>query len=284
MKLVLLIFLFPLVCFGQTTYRGTVKDKKNNKAISFATVGLIQENIGTTSDEHGNFELKSFKKNTKDSLIVNCLGYKVFKIKVSDMDTLKVEILLTEKSFNLKEIVVTNKKRLKSEFLNDFKECSGNFEATSVEYPQLAQHFQVQNINCQLTKVKICEPSAVRGKISRYRLRIYGMDPITKGPSNDLCSKVIEVRTKLKRSGVYTINLEKYNIIIPNTDFFIAVEWLKIPSNYDEKMFGNQGGYSPWLGWTPRTDLTLESWQLSYGNRWIIRPQNTLLISATIKN
>ncbi len=62
MKLVLLIFLFPLVCFGQTNYRGTVKDKKNNKAISFATIGLMKVNIGTTSDENGKFELKSFKK------------------------------------------------------------------------------------------------------------------------------------------------------------------------------------------------------------------------------
>ncbi len=283
MRIVILFFLLPFISFGQTSYRGTVKDKSNNAVIPFATVGLIKENTGTTADENGIFQLNSIKSFPDDSLIITCLGYNDFKINVLNIDTSKIEILLIAKSFNLNEIVVSKNKKPKTEILNDFSKSSNAFETSTGYVTQIAQHFQVQNTDCQLMKVKICDGSLIFGKTGRYRLRINSMDLSTKSPSNDLCNDIIEVKTKYRRDGIYSINLEKYKIIIPGKDFFIAIEWLKFPPNYFKKMFQYSGGYLPTIGHTPKTDLTLESWQLDYNNSWIPR-QSTLLISATIKN
>lgn len=286
MKLIVTLLLFPVLSFGQITFKGLIKDKKNNAPIPYATVGLMNENTGTTADENGLFELKSLKSFADDTLIVTCLGYQVSKIKVSNLDTSNIEILLIEKSFNLKEIVITNKNKSKKDILNNFDTSSYCYEGTgspSLNITQIAQHFQIQHTNGQLTKVKICDGSVMLGKkIAKYRLRIYAMDPITKGPSSDLCSQVIEVKTKLKRSGIYSINLEKYKIMIPDNDFFIAVEWLNIPYNYYKKKEEKDGWCLPTIGWKSMTELTLESWVLDYKNKWRSR-QQTMLIAATVK-
>lgn len=282
MKLTLSFLLFPLMSLAQKTYRGAVANSRTNAPIAYAAIGLMNGNTGTTADEKGIFELKPVNSFHDDTLIVTCLGYNVLKINVSNLDTSNIEIKLTERSFNLKEIEVTKNKKPKKDILNDFDESS---RAYGFDNRQIAQHFQTQNTNCQLIKVKICDGSIMRGKkIARYRLRIYAMDPITKAPSTDLCSKVIEVRTKLKRNEIYTINLEKYKIIIPDNDFFIAVEWLKIPENESKEVFEGKITYVPGIAHKKRTDLTLESWHLTYKNIWQQDSLGTLLIAATVKN
>ena len=275
------IIVSPVVSLGQTIYKGSLHNNRTNEIIPYASVGLMKENIGTNADENGNFELKSFMSFPDDTLIISCLGYQVLKIKVSGFDNSSLVMQLKEESIGLKEVVVSNIARPKSDILNKFLKPSHEY---TISNTQLAQHFQIKRTNAKLVGIKICYSGyGPKYKNSIYRLRIYAMDSLTKAPSYDLYDKIIEVKAK---GPMAFVNLKKYKIIIPDNDFFIAIEWLKVPTNLEKELFKGEvsPSYLPIIGCTQRTEKTLEYWEFSYQNKWFLYEQGTLLMQAIIKN
>jgi len=83
-----------------------------------------------------------------------------------------------------------------------------------------------------------------------------------------------------------SIDLEPYNIYIPDEEFFVAVEWLRISENYGilkSPLFGNHEGYNPVIGGKEIEDSDkYKGWLKIFTGEWI--PQtNRYFISATVK-
>jgi hypothetical protein len=110
--------------------------------------------------------------------------------------------------------------------------------------------------------------------VTKFRIRVYDIDPVTNGPGRDLCTEVIE-ESKSVGSQV-TKNLKKYNIIIPNKVFFIAIEWLRdyynggysISYKFDENKPTKQVNYRPAIGISPITGKKLNIWALNFKREW----------------
>ena len=95
------------------------------------------------------------------------------------------------------------------------------------------------------------------------------------------------------RSKTITVNLEKYKIRIPNKDFFVAVEWLKIPYSESKSTIKINGKetehitYRPSIGWTKNPNPQMEAWMLDYKNIWRKMFKSSIRtsvsISATVK-
>jgi hypothetical protein len=283
MRLLLITLLyFPSLFFGQTQLNGKVVDKKTKAAVPFATVGLIKENIGTNAVEQGSFILISQKQILNDSLIITCVGYETLKIPV---ETFKYgsAIELVERIVSLKPVTISAKQKWQSINLNKFSGCGINSLTTRGFQTQAAQHFSIPVENSILTEINVCAGVGIfYFKKSKFRIRIYDMDSITKAPSADLLDEVIEVTSSGKNERV---SLEKYNIHIPHKDFFVAIEWLKIPINV-EKTEGKMAGdtiYRPHLGITESEKNGGEAWSLYYNNTWHKNAFFDLKISVTIK-
>jgi len=292
MKFLTILLFSPLYFFGQTSFRGKVVNTKNKEIVPFATIGLMKENIGTNATEDGTFLLISKADKTNDTLIISCVGFLTQKLPVDRTKTNNLVFELTEQETILKEVVVKNKNSWTSITLNEFSKCGNYFITSSGYQTQLAQHFNVVDYNSILTGIKICRRSMsiVDPDRTIFRIRIYDIDTVTKSPSNDLCDQVIEVKTKSK---VISLNVEKYKILIPNKEFFIAIEWLKIPYNENKGKMKVNGKeveyitYSPSIGWTDNINVNMEAWMLDYNNIW--RPmfknnnKTSVSISATVK-
>jgi hypothetical protein len=67
------------------------------------------------------------------------------------------------------------------------------------------------------------------GKNTRFRIRIYDYDSIKNNPGVDLCDSVIEVYGR----GIIRVKLDKYGIVLPHRQFFVAVQWLFIDENIE---------------------------------------------------
>ena len=290
---ILIIFLFsPLYFFGQITIQGKIINAKNKAIIPFATIGLVKENIGTNADEEGSFSLTSKANKVNDTLIISCVGFITQKLLKDGKNNTSLIIELTEKETILNEIVVKNKINRKTETLNEFSKCGNSFITSSGFQTQLAQHFQVKEENSILTEIRICRMGIglLDPEKTIFRIRIYYIDTLTKSPSTDLCDQIIEVKT---RSKIINLNLKKYKIYIPSKDFFVAIEWLKIPFNESKskmKVNGNEVEnitYRPGIGWTDNVNSKMEAWMLDYKNVW--RPmfkmnnKTSVSISATVK-
>ena len=294
MKLFLLLLISPILTVGQTNYKGAIINKRTQEKIPFATVGLMKENIGTNAGEDGFFNLTSNNKKNNDTLIISCIGYEILKLPAEQLtlanNTNSFE--LTEQQTNLEEVIVTNKTVWATSSLNDFKNCGNSFITSSGYQTQLAQHFSTSAENSILTDVKICRMSnGILGpEKTIFRIRVYGIDTLTKSPKNDLCNEIIEVKSSSK---FIKLDMEKYKIHIPDKDFFIAVEWLKIPYNENKTKIKLNGSevenitYRPSIGWTDNESSNMEAWMLDYNNKW--RPmfkangKTSVSISATVK-
>ena len=289
----LIIFLFsPLYFFGQTSFNGTVINTKTKAMIPFATIGLMKENIGTNANEDGSFSLISRTNKANDTLIISCIGFITQKLPVDGNNKTNVVIELTEQFTILNEIVIKNKINWTTITLNEFSKCGNNFLTTNGYQTQLAQHFKVDKNNSLLTEIKICRRSMsiIDPDKTIFRIRIYDIDTLTRSPSTDLCDKIIEIKTNGK---FINLNVEKYRIFIPNKDFFIAIEWLKIPYNENKRKAKVNGKefeyitYSPSIGLTNNINKNMEVWMLDYNNYW--RPmlsmnnKTSVSISATVK-
>ena len=292
MKLSIIILIFPIFTVGQSTIAGKIINSKSKIAIPFATVGLMKENIGTNSSEEGYFKLTSNKLVSTDTLIFSCIGFKTLKLPVNFNEKVEMTYELTEQISVLNEVVVSNKKKWTSTILNDFSSCGNTFISSSGYQTQLAQHFQVEEENSLLTEIKICRFSIaiLDPEKTIFRIRVYGFDTLTKSPSKDLCDQIIEVKT---RSKTIHLNLEKYKINIPNKDFFVAIEWLKIPFNEDKSKMKVDGKevdhitYRPSIGWTDNINSKMEAWSFDYKNvwrpMWTMKNKTSVSIAATVK-
>ncbi|HMU23503.1 MAG TPA: carboxypeptidase-like regulatory domain-containing protein [Ferruginibacter sp.] len=274
------ILFFPAVCFSQFIISGEVVDSLSKEKIAFATIGLIAQQAGTNSNDIGLFTLKS-NSNT-DTLIITHVGYHPLKIALNDIKS-KSKFYLNRKQVLLNDIIV--KKYIHNIEANAFKHCSNNYYTSSGHYTQIAQLYNSPTENCMLAGVKICkEPNQ-----SIFRLRIYNIDSVNGKPGEDLCDSVIEIKSHKK--NVF-IKLEKYKILIPNKEFFIAIEWIYIPfnENTEKKSHSLYQRYNPAISYIEGSTSVagkISIWHMQYGGNWVyfdkLLHDSRLLISAVIK-
>jgi hypothetical protein len=285
--IILLFFFFPITLHAQIVYKGSILNRATRSAIPFATIGLIKANSGINADEQGNFSL-SVNKYDNDTIVISCVGYKTLKVPIVQYPSNR-QFELTENQFTLSEVII-GKNYNGSQSLNEFSNCGNSSYTTIGHITQVAVHFQSPVPNSMLSEISICK----RNDNSLFRIRVYARDSVLGKPSIDLVDTIIEVKSKRKHVN---IDLEKYNIIIPEKDFFVAIEWIKIPYNESKikiKYNGKktiQTQYSPSIFFKERdvsiTDSNnpLDIWHLTYQGRWIkfFPKDGILLLSAKVK-
>lgn len=98
----LIIFSIPVLA---QRISGRVVDSKSRLPVSYASIGLIKTNIGTTAGKDGQFTINTKLNLLNDSLIISSVGYNPVKISLQDEST-AYTILLDKRNVVLKEVVV----------------------------------------------------------------------------------------------------------------------------------------------------------------------------------
>jgi len=104
-KICFILLLFCYTGFSQSIeIKGTVTDE--NGPMPFANVYLQNTNIGTITDDNGNFSLKATQGSY--TLVVQSIGYKTFKKAITvDNTTIVVDVALEEDLLGLDQVVVS---------------------------------------------------------------------------------------------------------------------------------------------------------------------------------
>lgn len=116
LKLLIIVFIFPLIGFSQGIIRGFVYDKSTGEPIMFANVLLKNTKAGTLTDVNGFFTFTKLQPGTY-TLQVLFLGYDTVSIQVSvkDKEIVTKKIYLEESSVMLEELEVSAEKTDKTE-------------------------------------------------------------------------------------------------------------------------------------------------------------------------
>lgn len=271
MKLLVFIFM-PFISIAQNIFEGVVINKSTKQPIPYVTVSLVKSKSGVNSDENGYFKITIPVKEAEDSLLFTCMGYAPLNLPIENTGKVwnaNAKIELIEVARNLKEVVVQNNNFKNTITLNDFTEFSGSYYGSGSFIAQLAQHFIAPSENAMLKEIKITKFSIpiLSPQKAIFRIRVYDVDPISKQPANDLTDQIIEVKSTGK---VVKLNLERYKIYLPNKDFFVAIEWLRIPYNATESKINGKTviRYAPSIGFNKNSAPFMEVWQLGLNNVW----------------
>ena len=203
--------------------KGVVKDSITGKPIPYATIWVENENIGTTSEANGEFEITASKDK---KLIVSIIGYYPKK----GLLDAKNEILLNQKLIELEKVTFFNYKNLET-----LKVGNSEFKRITHlqgKYPQiLAKKFDYDSIYKRtpyLKEIEVFTQSEV--KDANFKLRILLHDKITDLPIIDLVDEDIIVTVKKGRNNT-KIDVSKYKIKFPESGIDIGLESMIIDRN-----------------------------------------------------
>ena len=109
MKISVIAFCFslPLAAFAQGQIKGTVADQSTREFLAFANVFINNTTVGTTTDEKGEFLIKSGPVGQVE-LVVSYVGYQTYqqKIQVADGQLTELTIKLMPVTNELQEVQV----------------------------------------------------------------------------------------------------------------------------------------------------------------------------------
>lgn len=86
--------------------KGHIFDNENKAAIPYATIGILEDNIGTISNSDGYFLLKVPSTYSGTSLIVSHMGYMSQSIPIQLLSEQKVDIFLDRRIISIQEVII----------------------------------------------------------------------------------------------------------------------------------------------------------------------------------
>lgn len=244
--------------FSQKGISGTIKDKTTQLAIPFASIGILGTNIGTLSDEKGNFELPGQHFSDTDTLRISSIGYSNFSAPVSEIKKNNKLFYLTPMVYNLTEIKVKPKnpahkilgtanysKDVCTAFIGQNNNCKGEQAAIkAISKDSVTVYFESFNFYI----IKNEYPDSLKFRIMFYEVNAKGF------PGETFLKKPIIFKTNTKQGEVH-IDLKNYEISTAG-DFFISLECLeekleptkfcfagtiRVPSFFKTSTFGKWG-------------------------------------------
>jgi hypothetical protein len=248
--------------------KAVITNSETKERIPYVNIWVENENIGTTSNEKGEFELVF--DGTK-IIVFSAIGFKTKKI---SSDSIKKFIVLKPKIIELDEIVINSNKINKEAVIGNFKKSKVNHYFSCGKQPWITARFfrseKEYNETPYLEKIKLLTNSDI--KDAKFSIRLYSISENGE-PDNYINRKnIIGIAKKGKKITV--VDLSDLDIEFPKQGFFIAIEWLIIEENiheYTYTMFDSKKklkgiSYEPSIGTVP-SETDENSWIFNQG-KW----------------
>ena len=223
----LVLILNYVSSFGQTELIGQVIDALTEEPIPFVNIGLVDENIGTVSDEQGYFQLEIDPlQYSQSNLRFSMIGFESKTYVLQEY--LQKELLiipLTEESTELEEVVVSTKRtQFETKILGNKTTTKFIYAAFTTNKLGNEMGFVVRQRKRPmiLKKFNISLVENDYGFI-RFRLNFYSVENGL--PTSTLLKENIIIETDAT-SGIVSKDLAPYEIVI-DEDFFVSIEWIE---------------------------------------------------------
>lgn len=224
-RLFLLVLFVPEIAFSQLFEGRVIVHENNNTGVAFVNVGIIGRNVGTVTDQAGNFSIQLDKIYDKDSIRFSMIGYesRSFLVRAFKDNAIKT-IYLGPKSYSLTEVKIVYHKareiRLGTPVISEALKsgfAENNLGSELGVRLKTREPVKLEDINLN---VAICTYDSVT-----YRLNIYKtIDEIEY--KNILTQPIYISFSKDKINKPVSFDLGKYSIIVDG-DFLVTLELYK---------------------------------------------------------
>lgn len=239
-SILILIYLISYSIFGQNTADGIIKNAQTNEPIPYVNIGILNRDKGTVSNEKGEFTLEIPNEFVNDTIKISSIGYET-KIFIANefIKTLKENktVKLSEKTIELNEVVVSNKK-LKEKVLGNktkSKMMRGGFRNAELGN-ELGIKIKIKKSPTYITKFH-ANLTSNTGEKMKFRLNFYSIE---KGlPKEKLITQNI-IFSIDSIEGEFTLDLSKYNLVVEK-DFYLTMELIENEGNKESEVFFSAG-------------------------------------------
>ena len=237
-KIILICTLFIIQnLFSQNfTIKGEVRDSKTKAVLSYVNIGIPNENVGTVSNQEGQFNLKlNDSINLKKEIYFSYIGYKTKTIKIGELKKDHQNIVALESDMNqLKEVVVSLKKP-KQKKIGRASKGLGLMHMNFYTYSEKdVDDRRSKEVGMKMKIKKDCRIDDLNFNVTsndfkslKFRLNFYAIKDNL--PSDLLLSKDIIFEIKDGFLGWFKVDLKPYDIYIDkeNEEFAVTIQWLE---------------------------------------------------------
>jgi hypothetical protein len=222
-RLLWVFILFGFSAFSQI--KGIVVDE-NDMPIPYVNIWVENENIGTTSEEDGSFNIDTNDKNK--NLFFSIIGFEKKTVKASQASKVVLQSITNE----LDEVVIFNKKESKEIQIgiveNTIFQAFDNGPKNDIKFfPYNPKYNKTKYIK----QVKIATDSKIEA--ATLKLHFFAVDE-NGFPGSELLKKDLIVT--IKNGGKSTkIDVSDFNLIMPKKGIFVGFEKLMIENNKLER-------------------------------------------------
>jgi len=144
-------------------------DKKTEKPVAYANIGLPKQGIGTTSGDNGDFTLKIPQKFAEQNLQISYIGYTTYRKKASELKP-NATIYLRQSATELTEVLVLGKDNAK----DIIRTAIDNIKINYPSYPTNVLAFYRESLTDKAGEYEYLAEGVLRVYKSSYRTRKEG--------------------------------------------------------------------------------------------------------------
>jgi hypothetical protein len=297
MKRIIMSFFFLINIFviaqQNIVLSGQIFDETTGESIPYTTIEIFEKEIGTAANSNGIFSLQLPNDFINQTLSISALGYSKKEIQINnEFDIKNCSIYLEPQIYTLPEFTFRDLSG-QTEQLGNIpvdKEFGGIFSGSSIG-KQVAVYMKTQtNYPAIIKSVSFHIEKKTRGfkrANTPFRIRIYGVDTISRGPGQDLIIEDLIVSGP-KKGGWFTVDVSSYQIPVPENGFFVAMEWIYTDdkyfytyiNKYNNNMKETKYGQSLHIYWWNKESI---SWRNPLGKKWIKDEISIPLIGKGLK-
>ena len=261
--------------------KGIVVDE-SGKPIPYVNIWVENEDIGTTSEENGEFSIAADENKT---LVFSAIGFETLKAKLNESG----KVVLKSIAYQLDEVLIQKRIGKDQIEIGKYKKRNINLYYGTATQPTIIAKFIAPTEDIKkhpfIDNISFLTLSMINNAKIKVRFFEVAQDG---SPGLDYSDDIILVSVKNGKQN-NKLDLKDKNIIIPDKGLFIAFEWMIIEENkysyeytIDEENTKSIGGlqnlkkkvykngiqYDPSIGTIP-SDLST-SWQFAAG-KWVSR-------------
>lgn len=229
-----LLFLVSISTVAQI--RGIVKDSLTNQPIPFVNIWVENENRATTSEENGTFAFPDLEKGK--NLVFSAIGYEKKTISASQYK----EVLLQPTNYQLEEVLISNRIETKQIQIgkteNTVCQAFDNGPKIDTKFFPYDPSYKKTKFIKNVSVYTDCRIEEATVKIHFYSVNEEGF------PDKELLSKDLIVKIK-RGTRIHTIDVTRFNLILPKNGLFVGFEKLLIESNRFEKTIFDKNTNTP---------------------------------------
>jgi len=229
-----LCFFFFILSFvnaqNKKDFTGYIYDEATKEPLPYVNIGFVNESIGTVSDDYGKFNLlcDPQKISANSILQISFIGYNTIKLFASEFfDTIAKDnkFYLHPEPYNLDEVVLSNDLRKERALgtLTLKQNTVGYWLNPEALGGEIATKIPIEKEKTQLHELKFY---VVKNNSGWIKIRVNVYDYKEGMPGKNLLTQNIYHTIKIN-SGIETINLEPYNVIV-NNDIIVSLELIKV--------------------------------------------------------